>query len=211
MKKLILSLIAVTGLALTTQAQTEKGTWTVGGAVILDTYKTSGMPKNNTSWKAEPTIGYFVAHNIEVGVDFGYVYNKYYINDIGPADGPIITAEKNTAFIISPYARIYKDINDQFKFFGQISVPITSVSDKTDYGNDGDFIKNGSTKNFGVSLSPGLAFFPAKRFGIEFSVNGISYGSSRYKDANGNQVSSNKEFNISGNFFAPRIGVRFYF
>lgn len=211
MKKLILSLIAVSGLALTTQAQTEKGNWTAGGAVSLETYKTSGLPKSNTSWKAEPTIGYFVARNIEVGIDGGYIYNKFYRYDIGPADGQITTAVKNTGLIISPYARVFKDLNDQFKLFGQLSVPITSVSDKTDYGNIGSFLKTGSNNAVGVTVSPGFAFFPNKRFGVEFSVNGISYNNSRYKDANGDQTTRTKEFSISGNFFAPRIGVRFYF
>jgi len=201
MKKLLLSLIAVAGLALTTQAQTEKGTWTLGGDVELNTGKVDGNPKSDVSWLVEPTVGYFVSNNFEVGTGIGYSYDKSY---------SAIASFKNTAFVVSPYARAYKNITDQFKFFGQLSVPMSFGKDKIGDANGDNFAKTGSENNIGVALSPGFAFFPSKRFGIEFSVNGISYNDTRNKDANGDKLYDSKDFSFGANFFTPKIGVKFY-
>ncbi|WP_158795907.1 outer membrane beta-barrel protein [Pedobacter sp. L105] len=209
MKKLLLSLLAVSALAFTAQAQTEKGNWTLGGAVIFDTYKLDYLPKNNTSWAVEPSIGYFVAHNIEVGTSIGYVYNKYYTNNAG---GGITsyTAIKTAAFEVSPYARAYRNITDQFKFFGQLSVPLSFGNTKNSATDDGNYTKVNGNHSVGVNLSPGLAFFPSKRFGIEFAVNGIGYNTSRNNDGSGNKLGETKDFSIGANLLAPKIGVKFY-
>ncbi|WP_158795906.1 outer membrane beta-barrel protein [Pedobacter sp. L105] len=209
MKKLLFSLIALTGLALTTQAQTEKGTWTLGGDVELNTGKVDGNPKSNVNWLVEPTVGYFVAHNFEVGTAIGYSYDKSYST---ATVGGVTTGEsfKTTAFVVAPYARAYKNITDQFKFFGQLSVPMSFGKDKTGDANGDNFVKTNSENNVGVALSPGFAFYPSKSFGIEFSVNGISYNTDRLNDANGDKISNDKSFNIGANFFAPKIGVKFF-
>ncbi len=45
MKKLLLSLVAVAGLAFSTQAQTEKGKFILGGSVGLNSTKVDGADK----------------------------------------------------------------------------------------------------------------------------------------------------------------------
>ena len=208
MKKLLLSLLTISALAFSVQAQTEKGTWTVGGDVELNTNKQSGAPKSNVNWNIAPSVGYFVAHNIEVGTSIGYYYSKYYTNLAGGGNTTYASV-KTTLFEVSPYARVYKNITDQFIFFGQFSVPLSFGNNK-----NGDAIGSSalSDKNHtvGVALFPGFIFFPGKRFGIEFSVNGISYNTQHYNNSDGSLFSNTKTFNIGANFFTPKIGVKFY-
>ena len=208
MKKLLLSLLAVSALAFTTQAQTEKGNFMLGGNVEFNSSKTDGNPKSNIDFSVIPSAGYFIANNIAVGTGIGYQFSKdYTYTTINPATG---FSTKTSAFVVSPFVRGYKGINDQFKFFGQSSVPMSFGNTKAGDVNGDNFTKVSKNNNVGVALSPGFAFFPSKKFGIEFSVNGISYNDYNAKDGNGNDNGGSKNFNIGANFFAPKIGVQFY-
>ena len=205
MKKLLLSLIAVSALAFTTQAQTEKGKFSLGGDVELNSDKAQGAAKSNISFTVLPTVGYFVADNFSVGTGVGYEFAKAYVGA-----GATASSLKNTAFVVSPFARYYKGITEQFKFFGQLSVPMSFGNTKVGDANGDNFTKVSKDTNVGVALSPGFAFFPSKKFGIEFSVNGISYNDATLKDNNDNKIGGSKNFNVGANFFAPKIGVQFY-
>jgi len=201
MKKVLLSLIAVAGLAFTTQAQTEKGNFMVGGNVELNTSKNDGASKTDLNFSVVPSVGYFITNDLAIGTGVGYEFAKSYST---------LASAKSSAFVIAPFARAYKGINEQFKFFGQLSVPMSFGNNKVGDANGDNFVKVGNNNNVGVALSPGFAFFPSKKFGIEFSVNGISYNDYRVEDADGNKIGGNKNFNIGANFFAPHIGVQFY-
>lgn len=210
MKKLLLSLIAVSALAFTTQAQTEKGNFMLGGNVGFNTSKNDGAPKTDINFNVVPSIGYFITNNFAVGTGVGYQFDKSYntttVNGVTTGN-----STKVSAFVVSPFARYYKGINEQFKFFGQLSVPMSFGNTKAGDANGDNFVKVSKDNNVGVALSPGFAFFPSKKFGIEFSVKGISYNDQTNKDANDNKIGGNKDFNIGANFFNPNIGVQFFF
>ena len=78
-------------------------------------------------------------------------------------------------------------------------------------GKSGD--KVGTSTSVGVALSPGFAYFPTKKIGIEFALNGASFDSYTVKDANDDKIegAGSEEFSIGTNFFAPRIGIQFHF
>ncbi|RAJ37429.1 outer membrane beta-barrel protein [Pedobacter cryoconitis] len=207
MKKLLLSLIAVSALAFTTQAQTEKGKFMLGGNVEFDSNKPNGANKSNTSFNIVPSVGYFVTDNFAIGTGVGFESSKFHVN-VNDAAG---ITQKTQAFVVAPFARYYKGINESFKFFGQLSVPMAFGNNKTGDNDGNNYVKTSKFNNVGVALSPGFAFFPSKKFGIEFSVRGISYNDNTNKDNDGNKIGGgNKEFNIGANFFAPKIGVQFY-
>ena len=201
MKKLLLSIIAVAGLAFSSNAQTEQGKWVLGGAVSFTSEKAEGADKANTEFSIIPSVGYFVANDISVGVGVGYTSSK----DIG--------FEKTSAFIVSPFGRYYKSIGEsgQFKFFGQVSVPMAfgKVEDVDADGNVGD--EQGKTTVIGVNLAPGFAFFPSKRVAIEFSLNGLTYANQSAEDADGNDLGGSDTFSFDTNFFTPRVGIQFHF
>ena len=201
MKKLLLSMVAVAAFAFSTQAQTEKGNTMLGGNLGFNTSKTDGAVKADVNFRIVPTVGYFVSDNFAIGTGIGYNYNK-----------KVSTNNLNEAIEVSPFGRYYVDLSDQFKFFGQLSVPMAFGNNKlVDYeGNVADD-KYASTTNIGVNIAPGFAFFPTKKIGIELSVNGLGYNNYTAKnELTGNKVETNS-FGLDANTFAPKLGVMFHF
>lgn len=203
MKKLILSAAALFAVVLSSNAQTDKGQFIVGGQVNYSSVKSDAEgAKATESFNIVPNVGYFVADNIAVGTGVGYAYAK--------TPGDIV--EKTQAFVVSPFGRYYVGDNAQFKFFGQLAVPM--AFGKSESAMDGDnFEKDGSLSSIGVNLSPGFAFFPTSRIGIEFALNGVSYTSTTVKDSDDNKIkgAGSETFSIGTDFFSPRIGVQFHF
>lgn len=202
MKKLLLSLIAVSALAFTSQAQTEKGKFMLGGNAEFNSVKSDAEgAKANTSFSVIPNVGYFIADNIAIGTGVGYSQTK----SIG--DGQL------ESFVVSPFGRYYANLSESFKFVGQLAVPLEfgTLKDVDNAGEVGD--KVGNTTSIGVNLSPGFAFFPTKKIAIELLLNGFSYENFSVDDEDGTTVKGQgyNSFSIGTNFFAPRIGVQFHF
>lgn len=103
---------------------------------------------------------------------------------------------------MAPYARYYAG-KANVKFFGQLSIPMGWGTNKS------DGIKTGTTERYGVALSPGFAFFPNSKIGIEFSVLGLHYEYSSDKPKSGTKVEVN-QFGLDANSLKPSIGINFY-
>jgi Outer membrane protein beta-barrel domain len=200
MKKVLLSLVAVAALTFGAKAQTEKGKIILGGNVGISSSKTDGAPKSDFSFSVVPNVGYFVGNNIAIGTGVGYTYDK-----------SVSTHEQNEAFVVAPFGRYYVNLSDQFKFFGHLAVPMAFGTEKIVNNNGDTGAKVASTTLIGVNLAPGFAFFPTKKVGIEFSVNGLSYANYTAKaEATGIKTKTNG-FGLSANTFAPKLGVQFHF
>ncbi|SKB89028.1 outer membrane beta-barrel protein [Daejeonella lutea] len=205
MKKLILSLTAVVAIALSANAQTEKGKWILGGTASYDSQKSDADgAKASETLSLVPNLGYFVSDNFALGTGVGYNYSK-----VGTAS----PSGYNEAFVVSPFGRYYVGLSDQFKFFGQAAVPLAFGTVKATDANGEAGAKVGSSTAVGVALSPGFAYFPTKKIGIEFAFRGISYNNYRVEDSAGNEVkgAGYDRFSIGTNFFTPQIGVQFHF
>jgi outer membrane protein len=205
MKKLILSIAVLAGLGISAQAQTEKGKIILGGSVAYQSEKSDANGANAAeSFNVLPSVGYFIADNIAIGTSIGYNYSN-----VGTASA---TGQREE-FLVSPFGRYYTALGEKFKFFGQLQVPLAfgNVKDTDASGDAGS--KTGTSTSIGVALSPGFAYFPTKKIGIEFALNGISYNNYRVEDANGNELkgAGSDSFAIGTNFFAPRIGIQFHF
>jgi Outer membrane protein beta-barrel domain len=99
MKKILLSIVAVTVMATVVNAQTEKGDWMVGGNIVIST------PTGNSQFAIQPSAGYFVANNFVVGADVSLNFAK--VGDV-----------KTSAITAGPFARYYINIkNSAFKPF----------------------------------------------------------------------------------------------
>lgn len=200
MKKLLLSVVAVAGLVYGANAQTEKGKVILGGNVGFNSTKVEGAAKSDVSFSVVPSVGYFVDNNFAIGTGVGYNYNKQ-----------VSENTLNQAFVVAPFGRYYVGLSDQFKFFGQLSVPMAFGNNKIVNDNGDTGAKVSSTTSIGVNIAPGFAFFPTKRIGIEVSVNGLGYNNLNVKnEITGGEVSSNS-FGLEANTFAPKLGVQFHF
>lgn len=202
MKKLLLSLTAVAVLGFSASAQTEQGKTILGGTASYQSQKVDGADRASQELNLVPSIGYFVSDNFALGTGIGYQFSK---SAVASATG------QNEAVVVSPFGRYYVDLNENFKFFGQASVPMAfgNVKSVNAEGDAGD--KVGSSTSIGVALQPGFAYFPTKKLGIELSLNGLSYNNYKVEDGNGTELSSVDSFSIGTNFFSPQIGIQFHF
>lgn len=201
MKKLLLSLVAVAGLAFTSQAQTEKGKIIVGGSLGLNSTKEEGASKADFRFNVVPSVGYFVSDNFAIGTGVGYNYDK-----------KVSQKYLNQSFEVAPFGRYYVGLSDQFKFFGQLSVPMAFGNVKDVDGVTGDVgDKKGTTTSIGVQLAPGFAFYPTKRVAIEVSVDGLGYNNYTVKDAATGNKAKTDAFGLDASTITPKLGVMFHF
>lgn len=200
MKKILLSLVAVAALTFGANAQTEKGKIILGGNVSFNSTKVDGASKADVKFSVIPSVGYFVGNNFAIGTGVGYDYDK-----------SVSEGAQVGAFKVAPFGRYYVNLTDQFKFFGQLSVPLAFGTLKDVEANGDTGSKLGTTTSIGVNVAPGFAFFPNKKIGIEFSVNGLGYQNFSVKEeATGAKLKSNS-FGLEADTFAPKLGVQFYF
>ncbi len=205
MKKLILSIVAFAAASFSSFAQTEQGKFIVGGTASYQSTKSdadNAEPAENFS--LVPNFGYFVSDNFALGTGLGYTYSK--ANFSSPSG-------QNEAIVVRPFGRYYMGLADQFKFFGQLSIPMAFGTTKSTDANGDVITKTGTSTTVGVAVSPGFAFFPTRKVGIEFALNGISYERFKVKDADENDVegAGREDFSFGTNLFAPQIGIQFHF
>ena len=195
MKKLFLTLSAAVALTFAANAQTEKGKTILGGTVSYDYSNVKDVDGSDQSFSIIPSVGVFASDNVAVGLGIGYAWSQ-------ADDGTDKT--KFGEFSAAPFARLYKG-DGNFKFFGQLSVPMGWGTDKK---NDD---KLWSSERYGVELSPGFAFFPTEKIGIEFSVRGLYYQNTTLKPEGDGENTSSNSFGLDASSLAPRIGLQFYF
>ena len=108
-----------------------------------------------------PSVGVFVADNLLLGINAnltltGSSYSGYNIPDL---DGPSLA--------IGPFARYYRFVGgDKFALFGEGGIG---------YIHNSNSYYSAKLNQGYVAITPGLAFFPVPRFGIEASLRGLNY------------------------------------
>lgn len=195
MKKLFLTLTAVSALALASHAQTEQGKFLVGGQVGFSTSKYEDIDGKYNAFSINPTAGYFVSDNWAVGTGIGYSWSN--------RDNGTNLEYKTNWFNVSPFVRNYIGEGD-FKFFSQLSVPMSWGKQTTESTSGTEERK---FERYGVELAPGFAYFPVSNVGIELRVRGLYFESQKDKT---NDVTNNT-FGLDVNSLAPTLGVQFYF
>ncbi len=202
MKKLLLA-AAVVAFGLS-NAQIAKGTTYVSGVVGY-----SSTEDNNDDTKVEnfavvPTVGYFVAPNLAVGLGVGYAsaseketfqngFDKY----------------TQSAFVVEPFVRKYWTLGDKLYIFGQLSVPMQFGNEKMEENLNNTTVSNKVNYNsFGVSIKPGLDYFLNKNWTIEATIGEFGYNTSKY-DVDGAKNVNN--FNFGLNLANVGIGVKYVF
>ena len=107
---------------------------------------------NRNLFNFTPSAGYFVADNLALGLNGDLLLQGGSAGYYGP----------NT-YSVGPFARYYRFVggSDKFALYGQGSLGYRHYSGGTDLGY--------------LAVTPGLAFFPIPRFGLEASLRGLSY------------------------------------
>lgn len=216
MKKVLLGLIILAALGV--NAQIETGKIFVGGSLGISSSGSSNENINGaTTVETEgnsrfgfnilPQAGYMLTEQIGVGLGIGYGIDKltrpdFFDNGTDQFD----QIEKTGSFIISPFARYYKNVTDKFYLYGNFAIPIRMSNNSYLIWNDNfdgtvDYDGTNKSSSFGVSLGLGADYFITDNIALEanFNLFGVNYYS--YKttstDVNGDgNVDKSSGFNF---------------
>lgn len=225
--KLLLIIGLLSAITLTTNAQTEKGKSLINGSVGFGSSKTdntstgpSASNQKSNYFTVAPNYGYFISNNLAVGLGLSFLYNKQTANSTNIiASTTVFSSQiyKQSIFVINPFLRKYVDVAEKFKFFGHLNggVGYGTIEAKNEYNyTTTPTISEDKYKvtSYNVALSPGFAFYPSKKWAIEFSFPLISYNKSEpNEDTNTITISSNESINFATDSFNPNIGFTFHF
>jgi hypothetical protein len=218
MKLKLMIMVALGAMSFYAKAQTEKGKKFINGSIGYATSKSqsieiSNMQNSKTkSYFILPSFGYFFGKNLAVGAGIGYSKNKSEAASFNFNSGNIYNftqINEQSSINISPFVRYYIDVAEKFKFFGHLNTAIGfGKSISLFSGANIPDSSEGKHKSYNASLSPGFAFFPSKRWAIEFSLPLVNY----YKFVpEGDSNSTTESFTIATSSFNPAIGFNFHF
>lgn len=129
-----------------------------------------------SNWNFSPRIGYFLTDDIALGIDLGL--GQTYRGNTTSTNGDKTDTYSSFDFSVGVFGRYYMNLSDNLYFYGQARVGFTTSSyteldpAPSDPGalQDGDKVTN---NQFGIGITPGLTFFPAPKWGVDFNLGGI--------------------------------------
>lgn len=203
MKKVLLAgAVALFGLS---NAQIAKGTTYLSGQVNYSSTQDNNTDAKDESFTITPTVGYFVANNVAVGLGVGYENgSRTRVNAVNSLETKIST----DAFVVAPFVRKYWTVGEKFYIFGQLEVPMAFGKDKTEYsGTSSQFNTEAKFTSIGVNVKPGLDYFLNKNWSIEATIGEFGYSNFKYKDLD----KSTDNFNFGLNLSSVTFGVKYVF
>jgi hypothetical protein len=231
MKKLIFSLALVaTGVA--SYAQISQGSLMIGGSLGFssnDGGKITNTPAGGgasvstdrtakTEWNLSPTIGYFLTDNIAAGVRLNIGSSNE-----GQATSTDLKTTENVNSMnlgVELFGRMYKSVGSNLYLYADLGLGYQSKSytDRDADPNDPAKLVDGSKNTISglmVGLTPGIAYFPADNWAIDFNLNRILGFSSmtmkeEFPQNGGNNESTDTDFGV-GIGLTPTIGVHYFF
>lgn len=186
MKKVILTFLFA-GAFVASQAQTEKGTWMLGGNIGFST--SSSTSKSNgttvdgpsyTNFNISPMAGYFIMDRLAVGLDLNYSSFSSTTKQKNTAGNNVDLTDKSSDIIVSPMVRYYYMMNDKAGLFGHLGVGFGSRSSSNQsLVNDAvTTTESPSSSLFNLTVGPGFVYFLNPSIGLEASVLYSSMSSS---------------------------------
>ncbi|TAG02827.1 MAG: hypothetical protein EAZ44_06835 [Cytophagia bacterium] len=209
MKRIIIGFIAFLTLSLG-YAQTEKGTIYVGGNLRFGstTNKTTSgtitSESSSSNFSIIPDVGYFISDNVAIGLGIGYSQSTS-----KSPNGLTTTTTTESNFIIAPTFRYYMPTSSEtFKFFLQARVGINTGNVKSETAT---LTTTDKTNGWDFFVSPNFAYFPTKKWSIEFGVQGIGYSSGSRSNGFNNSTNNSSGFSFDLSSFSPSLGIRAFF
>ena len=160
----------------------QMGSVLVGGNINLSSNKVPSSPNDikETSLDFNPTIGYQFSNNWTAGLVADIKTIKY--------TGSANTVSKDNSFGIGPFVRYTKNLSNVFAVYGQLQGVFGSAN-------------NGGSKSTqaNVSAFPAIFINVKNGFGLNFTVGGIGYSSTK---PSGERATSS--FNLT---FGQSVGI----
>lgn len=205
MKKLFL--VSALALFAAVNAQTEKGSWVIGGSTTLgfnsstSKFKFQGETEDGPKVSTitfTPSIGYFVANNIAVGLDLGVssVTQKQ-------EEGNWSTKATTTTISVMPTGTYYfKSASSVIPYLG-VGVGYASSNQKyTETYNGQTDTDEEKVGGFAYKAKGGVVFLFNQNVGIDLGLS--------YMALNG-KLDSNKDVKVNTGTFGVNAGVSVFF
>ncbi len=212
MKKLLLTVTAVAGLAFVSNAQEfgfDKGNFIVEGNLQGSTVNNKNDDSKVSAFQFNPKAGYFVTDKIAVGVELGFGQNKETTN---PVAGK--TVETDKIFAAGVFGRYYfLELGSRFKTYTEVGVGYASITGDEKVGSD-PAVKDPAVNGFGVNAGVGVNYFLTDKIAVNFAFGDVlSYASAKEDVDGAKAVSSfNANINVFDNFFnTAQFGLTFKF
>jgi hypothetical protein len=215
MKNTLIFAVLLCIFSLQANAQTEKGKIILGGYTSFSTHKLKGQSDQRINYFSTALRpAYFLSNNLAIGL--GLLFNYNVTKHPSFKDGTEFQSKNtNRNYGLAPFARYYFNISEKFKIFNELSINGNIGDSKYVFAQDPVYNSAYKFKGFGAVAKPGLAFFPAKKFAIEFSFPMLSYQKSFTETKSERNFidfkSNGDEFKIGIDTFKPEIGVNFHF
>jgi hypothetical protein len=179
----------------------------------------NSFSSENKGWQfsAFPTVSYFVADNLAIGLSVGYVYGKRTEDAVSvPA---LYTVQHSLSRMSSlqagAFAQYYKMLTTQFGLTGRLGGGYQRFKDDRDgnylvIGTPYYFNSSNTSQGYYLNFMPGLIFFPVPKFGLTASMGSLSFNhfsltNYSYNDSSNTPYSNNSD--TDGNSFSANFGL----
>ena len=219
MKKIfIFSLVALSTLTVNaqrrkTRAATTQGNWAVRLGLGYDATKgelPASVTDTKTNFSIAPALGYFVADNLEIGVEANITNSTEKISSSLSVQKTTIP---KTGFNI--YGQKYFPVNNWFSFTGKAYVGLNfgNFTDNTTVGGvtTSPTASNGTINGFGGGLAAGFAFTPINNFAITATLANLSVNSWTKDPKGADDVENYTEINLATIAQSANIGFTWFF
>lgn len=217
MKKSIFLIAVFLLAAVVSQAQTEKGTQTLGlnayfeysktNVVNINPYDNSVNSQNNksTGFNIGPVYSYFIADKLDIGGSLSYGKSDYTYS-LNPGD---LQKQSNYSYGGTIYLRKYFMYNDKLGLrAGPYLGYARSDSKSTNSGTSSIYNEDTKTDNYNAGALLDLVYYPSKRLG--FSANLVNLGYNHYKADSGTQGHSSGD-NVNLNFVNNGLSLSVFY
>jgi len=230
MKNIFFLLFILAGYTATSQLN--KGDLYLGGSLGMSSSKNNNnntqpapysenSSSTNNNLNLSPRIAYFLKDKLAIGVGLNSNYNKYEnlydYYSYGVHSQSNDNQSKNFTYSFRPFIRQYFSLGSSVAIFINANAFIglgnskSSTHTATTDPNDGTIsITDGNSKskstNWGAGITPGFAFFPSKKWSIEFSFASVGYNASKVKETK----SKDHSFGLSYGVATFNVGVSYY-
>ncbi len=208
MKKSIFLIAVFLLAAVVSQAQTEKGTQTLGLNLGFGYSKTSGVNINpydnsstdagskNTSFNIGPAYSYFIANKLDLGASLSYGQSSYTYPQITNN----IEKQTSYAFSGSLYLRKYIMFGDKLGLRAGPYLTYEKGDNKTDYsGTSALYNQDSKLTEYGAGARLELVYYPSKKLGFAASIANVSYDHNKFDYGNQGHTSND---NINASFIS---------
>jgi hypothetical protein len=216
MKKSIFLIAAFLLAAVVSQAQTEKGTQTLGlnlsfgynktNAISINPYEnlSSDQSTKSTNFSIGPVYSYFIADKLDIGTSLSYNTNTY---SYPLQTNGSLYKQSSYSYGGIIYLRKYFMYNDKL---GLRAGPYAGYTrgDSKSTNIDPNYNSDSKTDNYNAGAKLDLVYYPSKKIGFSATLANLNY--SHYKTNGGPQGHSSAD-NVSMAFINNGLGISVFY